>query len=169
MCTFTFAVLFVFFISFETSRLFKSGFSLQVFAYFLVITLSLFSFLFQYSPRTCLVSFQFLNIPWGLPTSQRDMVCLGKCSIGTWKQHGYSTVAWLSAPLMFIIACWLRVFWNSSVSLTLSSWSINYWERAVGISNYNCGFVYLSFQFYYYYYFFGSHFLHLYCLVHTVL
>lgn len=78
---------------------------------------------------------------WSRSVLWPSMVHLGIYCMGLWKDCIFCCY-WLEHSIG------LRVTLNFSISLQFSYWSINCWKRGIEVSDYNCGFVYLSLQFY---------------------
>lgn len=78
---------------------------------------------------------------WSRSVLWPSMVHLGIYCMGLWKDCIFCCY-WLEHSIG------LRVTLNFSISLQFSNWSINCWKRGIEVSDYNCGFVYLSLQFY---------------------
>ena len=76
----------------------------------------------------------------------QDMVGLGICSVGVWKEHVFCC---------YLVECsinadWVIVLLSSSKSLLnfCPFFNNNYWKNGLEVSDCNHGFVYFSFQFY---------------------
>lgn len=134
-----------------TQELFRTVvYSFQILGHFLDILLVLISNMipFMVTEHTLYDLNHFNVLRHNLwPRHKHFLFYLGKCSMYTWKKKCAFCCCWMKCSKN---VKWVK-FDDSVVQVFyiltkfLSTCSINYWERRIEITNYNCGFIYFSF------------------------